>query len=51
MVFNRQGEAMGILRLHERSANRCLGGPKHSHLDRTTCHWVEALDAEAHGAL
>ena len=51
MVFNPQGKAIGFIRLPERCANLCFGGPKNNRLYMTSCHSVYALYVEAHGAL
>ena len=50
MVFNPQGKAIGFIRLPERCANLCFGGPKNNRLYMTSCHSVYALYVEAHGA-
>jgi len=51
MVFNPQGKAIGFIRLPERCANLCFGGPKNNRLYMTSCHSVYALYVEGHGAL
>ena len=51
MVFNPQGKAIGFIRLPERCANLCFGGPKNNRLYMTSSHSVYALYVEAHGAL
>ena len=50
MVFNPQGKAIGFIRLPERCANLCFGGPRNNRLYMTSCHSVYALYVEAHGA-
>ena len=51
MVFNPQGKAIGFIRLPERCANLCFGGPKNNRLYMTSCHSLYALYVEAHGAV
>ena len=50
MVFNPQGKPLAHIRLPERCANLCFGGPKNNRLFMTSCHSVYALYVEAHGA-
>jgi gluconolactonase len=50
MVFNPQGKAIGFIRLPERCANLCFGGPKNNRLYMTSSHSLYALYVEAHGA-
>ncbi len=50
MVFNPQGKPLAHIRLPERCANLCFGGPKNNRLYMTSCHSVYALYVEAHGA-
>ena len=50
MVFNPQGKAIGFIRLPERCANLCFGGPKNNRLYMASCHSLYALYVEAHGA-
>ena len=50
MVFNPQGKAIGFIRLPERCANVCFGGPKRNRLYMASCHSLYALYVEAHGA-
>jgi gluconolactonase len=50
MVFNPQGKALAHIRLPERCANLCFGGPKGNRLYMASCHSVYALYVEAHGA-
>jgi gluconolactonase len=50
MVFNPQGKALAHIRLPERCANLCFGGPKNNRLYMTSCHSLYALYVEAHGA-
>jgi len=50
MVFNPQGKALAHIRLPERCANLCFGGPKNNRLYMASCHSVYALYVEAHGA-
>lgn len=50
MVFNPQGKALAHIRLPERCANLCFGGPKNNRLYMASCHSVYALHVEAHGA-
>ena len=49
-VFNAQGKALAHIRLPERCANLCFGGPKNNRLYMTSCHSVYALYVESHGA-
>jgi gluconolactonase len=51
MVFNPQGKAIGFIRLPERCANLCFGGPKNNRLFMASCHSLYALYVEAHGAV
>ena len=50
MVFNPQGKPLAHIRLPERCANLCFGGPKNNRLYMASCHSVYALYVEAHGA-
>jgi gluconolactonase len=50
-IFNPQGKAIGFIRLPERCANLCFGGPKNNRLYMTSCHSLYALYVEAHGAV
>ena len=50
-VFNPQGKAIGFIRLPERCANLCFGGPKNNRLYMASCHSLYALYVEAHGAV
>jgi gluconolactonase len=50
MVFNAQGKAIGFIRLPERCANLCFGGPKNNRLYMASCHSVYAFYVESHGA-
>ncbi len=51
MVFNPQGKPIGFIRLPERCANLCFGGPKNNRLYMTSSHSLYALYVEAHGAV
>ena len=50
-IFNPQGKAIGFIRLPERCANLCFGGPKNNRLYMTSCHSLYALYVETHGAV
>jgi gluconolactonase len=50
MVFNPQGKPIAHIRLPERCANLCFGGPKNNRLYMASCHSLYALYVEAHGA-
>ena len=50
MVFNPQGKPIGFIKLPERCANLCFGGPKGNRLYMASCHSLYALYVEAHGA-
>ena len=50
MVFSPQGKPLAHIRLPERCANLCWGGPKNNRLYMTACHSVYAMYFEAHGA-
>lgn len=50
MVFNPQGKALGFIRLPERCANVCFGGPKNNRLYMASCHSLYAMHFETHGA-
>jgi gluconolactonase len=49
-IFNPQGRPIGFIRLPERCANLCFGGPKGNRLYMTSSHSLYALYVEAHGA-
>jgi gluconolactonase len=51
MVFNPQGKAIGFIKLPERCANLCFGGPKRNRLYMASCHSLYALYVESHGAV
>ena len=51
MVFSPQGKPLAHIRLPERCANLCFGGPKNNRLYMTSCHSLYALYVEAHGAV
>jgi gluconolactonase len=51
MVFNPSGKPIGHIRLPERCANLCFGGPKNNRLYMTSSHSLYALYVEAHGAV
>lgn len=51
MVFNPQGRPIGFIRLPERCANLCFGGPKRNRLYMASCHSLYALYVESHGAV
>jgi gluconolactonase len=51
MVFNPQGKPLAHIRLPERCANLCFGGPKNNRLYMTSSHSLYALYVEAHGAV
>ena len=51
MVFNPQGKPIAHIRLPERCANLCFGGPKGNRLYMTSSHSLYALYVEAHGAV
>lgn len=51
MVFNPEGKAIGFIKLPERCANLCFGGPKGNRLYMASCHSLYALYVEAHGAV
>ena len=50
MVFNPQGKPLAFIRLPERCANVCWGGPKNNRLYMAACHSLYAMHFEAHGA-
>ncbi|WP_395700258.1 SMP-30/gluconolactonase/LRE family protein [Aquabacterium sp.] len=50
MVFSPQGKPLAHVRLPERCANLCFGGPKNNRLYMASCHSLYALYVEAHGA-
>jgi gluconolactonase len=50
MVFSPQGKPLAFIRLPERCANLCWGGPKNNRLYMASCHSVYAMYFEAHGA-
>jgi gluconolactonase len=51
MVFNPQGKAIGFIRLPERCANLCFGGPKNNRLYMASSHSLYAVYVEAHGVV
>jgi gluconolactonase len=50
MVFSPQGKPLAFIRLPERCANLCFGGPKGNRLYMASCHSLYAMYFEAHGA-
>ena len=50
MVFNPEGKAIGFIKLPERCANLCFGGPKGNRLYMASSHSLYALYVETHGA-
>ena len=50
MVFNAQGKPLAHIKLPERCANLCFGGPKNNRLYMASCHSLYALYVETHGA-
>ena len=50
-VFNPQGKTIGFIKLPERCANLCFGGPKLNRLYLASSHSLYALYVEAHGAV
>ena len=50
-VFNAQGKPIGFIRLPERCANLCFGGPKNNRLYMASSHSLYALYVEAQGAV
>ena len=51
MVLNPQGKPLAHIRLPERCANLCFGGPKRNRLYMASSHSLYALYVEAHGAV
>ena len=51
MVFNPQGKAIGFIKLPERCANLCFGGPKNNRLYLARSHSLYAFYVEAQGAV
>ncbi|MBU4609476.1 SMP-30/gluconolactonase/LRE family protein [Achromobacter sp. GG226] len=51
MVFNREGKAIGHIRLPERCANLCFGGEKRNRLFMASSHSLYALYVETRGAV
>lgn len=51
MVFSPAGKPLAFIRLPERCANLCFGGPKGNRLYMASCHSLYALYVEAHGAV
>lgn len=49
-VFSPQGKPLAHIRLPERCANLCFGGPKNNRLYMASSHSIYALYVEAHGA-
>ena len=50
-VFNKDGKAIGFIRLPERCANLEFGGPKRNRLYMTSSHSLYALYVETHAAV
>ena len=50
-IYNPQGKAIGFIKLPERCANLCFGGPKNNRLYMASCHSLYALYVESHGAV
>ncbi len=50
MVFSPAGKPLAFIRLPERCANLCWGGPKNNRLYMASCHSLYAMYFEAHGA-
>ncbi|MEK8049242.1 SMP-30/gluconolactonase/LRE family protein [Ideonella sp. DXS22W] len=50
MVFSPAGKPLAHIRLPERCANLCWGGPKNNRLYMASCHSLYAMYFEAHGA-
>lgn len=51
MVFSPTGTPLAFIRLPERCANLCFGGPKGNRLYMASSHSLYALYVEAHGAV
>ena len=51
MVFSPVGKPLAFIRLPERCANLCFGGPKNNRLYMASSHSLYALYVEAHGAV
>ncbi|HEV7259244.1 MAG TPA: SMP-30/gluconolactonase/LRE family protein [Bosea sp. (in: a-proteobacteria)] len=51
MVFSPAGKPLAFIRLPERCANLCFGGPKNNRLYMASSHSLYALYVEAHGAV
>jgi gluconolactonase len=51
MVFNPAGKAIAFIKLPERCANLCFGGPKNNRLYMASCHSLYAYYVEAFGAV
>jgi len=49
-VFSPAGKPLAHIRLPERCANLCFGGPKNNRVYMASCHSLYALYVEAHGA-
>ena len=50
-VFSPAGKPLAHIRLPERCANLCFGGPKNNRLYMASCHSLYALYVESHGAV
>lgn len=51
MVFSPAGKPLAHIRLPERCANLCFGGPKNNRVYMASCHSLYALYVESHGAV
>lgn len=51
MVFTSRGKPIGFIRLPERCANLCFGGPKNNRLYMASSHSLYALYVESRGAV
>lgn len=49
MVFNPEGKPIGFIKLPERCANLCFGGPKNNRLYMASSHSLYAFYVETHG--
>jgi gluconolactonase len=51
MVFNPEGKAVAFIKLPERCANLCFGGPKRNRLYMASSHSLYAFSVDAYGAV
>ena len=51
LAISPQGKAIAFIELPGRCANLAFGGPTNNRLYLASCHFLQALYVEAHGAV